>query len=87
MCRPACLMNDDCPKSKACVNNKCVDPCPGVCGIHAECQVVNHAPMCSCINGYIGNPFEICRPKRKNHQINSLSRCLLIFFIIWFSFG
>lgn len=35
-CRPECVQNSECDRSKACVNNKCIDPCPGVCGINAS---------------------------------------------------
>lgn len=59
-CRPECVLNSDCHKNKACVKNKCIDPCPGVCGIYAECFVTNHIPMCSCITGYTGNPATQC---------------------------
>lgn len=59
-CRPECVMNTDCPKSKACINNKCKDPCPGVCGQSAECHVANHSPYCSCFAGYTGNPSIAC---------------------------
>jgi hypothetical protein len=37
-----------------------VDPCPGACGLNAECHVVNHGPSCSCLPGYIGNPLSAC---------------------------
>lgn len=59
-CRPECVTNSDCTRDKACVNNKCKDPCPGTCGINAECSVPNHAPSCSCLPGYTGNPFTSC---------------------------
>lgn len=59
-CKPECVLNTDCPKTKACVNNKCVDPCPGVCGLNAECNVINHSPSCSCIPGYTGDPLTAC---------------------------
>lgn len=61
VCRPECVTNSDCPRDKACVNNKCKDPCPGICGINAECIVSNHAPSCSCLPGYTGNPLSSCR--------------------------
>lgn len=35
-CRPECVQNSECDRSKACINNKCKDPCPGVCGINAS---------------------------------------------------
>ena len=63
-CRPECTYNEDCPYEKACVRNKCVDPCIGVCGENAECRVVNHNPICSCIQNYIGDPFVRCNPRK-----------------------
>lgn len=59
-CRPECVNNNDCPKQKACFNNKCRDPCVGLCGSNTECQVVNHTPYCSCVPGYTGNPSVAC---------------------------
>lgn len=59
-CRPECVTNTDCPRNKACVNNKCIDPCPGTCGLNAECTVSNHAPICNCLPGYTGNPLSSC---------------------------
>lgn len=59
-CRPECVTNSDCDRSRACVNNKCVDPCPGTCGLNAECRVINHSPSCTCIIGYTGDPTRVC---------------------------
>lgn len=59
-CRPECVTNSDCDKSRACLNNKCKDPCPGTCGINAMCQVINHSPSCSCLPGYSGDPLSTC---------------------------
>lgn len=59
-CRPECSLNSDCPPNKACVRNKCIDPCPGTCGSNAECQVINHLPSCNCLHGYTGDPFRQC---------------------------
>lgn len=59
-CRPECTVNTDCPYNKACLRNKCQDPCPGVCGSTAICQVINHVPTCSCAVGYTGNPYSYC---------------------------
>jgi hypothetical protein len=61
-CRPECLLSADCPSSRACIRNKCVDPCPGLCGINAECRVANHIPVCSCQQGFTGDPYSSCRP-------------------------
>lgn len=60
-CRPECVQNSECDRSRACINNKCKDPCPGVCGINAECIVQNHSPSCNCRTGYTGNPADVCR--------------------------
>lgn len=59
-CRPECVINTDCPSNKACINNKCKDPCPGSCSNNAVCQVVNHLPLCTCLSGYTGDPFRYC---------------------------
>lgn len=64
-CRPECTMNTDCSPTKACINLRCVDPCPGTCGQGALCDIVNHIPMCSCPVGQEGDPFTSCRPIRK----------------------
>lgn len=65
-CRPECVVSSECPHNLACINQKCRDPCPGTCGYNAECHVNNHNPICSCRDGFIGDPFESCSPKRKS---------------------
>lgn len=35
-CRPECVQNSECDQARACVNNKCIDPCPGVCPPNAS---------------------------------------------------
>lgn len=60
-CRPECIQNSDCPYDKACANNKCINPCNGICGQNAECAVVNHIATCSCIQDYEGDPFTLCK--------------------------
>ena len=59
-CKPECTINQECATTLACVNQKCVDPCPGVCGVHATCSVQNHYPICRCDPGYEGDPFSAC---------------------------
>lgn len=63
-CRPECVLNTDCPLNRACLRNKCVDPCVGTCGQSAICNVYNHVPMCSCPVGMTGNAFLSCSPFR-----------------------
>lgn len=70
-CRPECVLSSDCSADKACIRNKCIDPCPGICGTFAECTVVNHVPTCACIKGYTGNPFTQCT---KNEPIVGTGR-------------
>ena len=60
-CQPECLKSSDCTLDKACINQKCHDPCPGTCGANALCQVVNHNPICSCPPGFTGDPFVYCQ--------------------------
>ena len=59
-CRPECVINNDCPSDKACINRKCEDPCPGLCGTNAYCRVRNHIPICVCNRGFNGDPFSRC---------------------------
>lgn len=63
-CHPECVISSDCERTKACVNNKCIDPCPDVCGYGATCKTVNHSPICSCPDRTIGDPFVECKPQR-----------------------
>lgn len=75
-CRPECILNSDCPSNKACMRNKCSDPCPGTCGQNSICQVINHLPVCNCISGFTGNPFIFCSlipPESKDiHKVASI---------------
>lgn len=61
-CRPECVVHPECPPLLACLKNRCVDPCKGTCGINAECRVINHNPICSCLGGFTGDPFIRCTP-------------------------
>jgi len=58
------MVSSECAQDKACVKQKCIDPCPGTCGSNARCQVVNHNPICSCPPGYNGDPFVRCIKER-----------------------
>lgn len=70
-CRPECVTSSECPLNQACVNQRCIDPCPGTCGLSATCQVVNHNPICSCLPGSTGDPFIRCQPIRKNPLLDA----------------
>lgn len=79
-CRPECTIHSECSSDKACINMKCVNPCPGSCGTNALCSVINHIPACRCPEGYTGNTFVLCeillaiRKRRIIHYPNSKSQ-------------
>ena len=53
-----CAGNTECPDELACLEQKCTDPCHlDPCGINTQCQVMSHRPICSCLPGYNGDPF------------------------------
>lgn len=60
-CRPECVINADCKSNLACINQKCIDPCPGSCGIKAQCIVKTHMPICTCYDNYVGDAFIECK--------------------------
>lgn len=68
-CRPECVVSSECALNKACINQKCVDPCTNACGQNTRCQVVNHRAVCSCLVGYTGDPFVRCVIQRKCRNI------------------
>jgi len=66
-CRAECVLNSQCSPDLACINQKCISPCPDPCGINTQCKVINHSPICICNLGYTGDPFTRCFPTpRKN---------------------
>lgn len=66
-CRPECVISAECSANKACINQRCSDPCVGACGVHTLCTVLNHNSVCQCDQGYTGDPFTSCTeiPQRK----------------------
>ena len=60
ICRPECTVSSECQVNLACINQKCVDPCQGICGIGAQCRTIFHSPHCSCNPGQTGDPFVKC---------------------------
>lgn len=81
-CRPECVLNTDCPRTQACLQNKCKDPCPGTCGDNALCEVINHIPTCSCPERTTGNPFISCTPLRGKHLLHLFGVILFPIFMI-----
>lgn len=59
-CKRECAINNDCDRSLACINHKCQNPCINSCGRNAECSVVDHNAVCTCQNGYEGDPTSYC---------------------------
>lgn len=55
-----CISDSECPSDKACINDICRNPCAGSCAPNAECRVKDHKPICSCEQGYDGNPEIQC---------------------------
>jgi hypothetical protein len=68
-CHPECTIPSDCPDNRACLNQKCRDPCPGTCGLNAQCQARNHVANCICPEGFMGNAFIQCLRKREYNFI------------------
>ena len=81
-----CDSNDDCPDYTSCRNRKCINPCAvdKPCAPSALCKVVNHNPVCTCPNGYIGSPHTRCTP-RKSHRNNveTILYCRVFEFKTW----
>lgn len=76
-CRPECVIHQDCPSNRACLAQKCQDPCSGSCGFNAKCLAQNHQPICTCIDGYEGDPYASCT-LRQGKSILYVSRlCFL----------
>lgn len=67
-CRPECVVSSECPLDRACINQKCADPCPNTCGVRAQCSVRNHNPICACPPGFTGDPFLQCSPQRESRS-------------------
>jgi hypothetical protein len=59
-CTPECSTNSECPASKSCINDRCVDPCINLCGYNARCHVANNVPSCTCNDRSVGDPFIGC---------------------------
>ncbi|KAJ3650628.1 hypothetical protein Zmor_016716 [Zophobas morio] len=62
-CQPECYGDSDCPSGKpACFYGICKNPCDGVCGVSANCELRGLTPICSCPRDMTGDPFISCRP-------------------------
>ena len=61
-----CSSNSECPDYSACENRNCINPCAirDPCAPLATCRVVNHQPVCTCPDGYIGSANTQCKPRK-----------------------
>lgn len=66
-CRPECVIHQECPSNRACIAQQCQDPCIGSCGFNARCTTQNHQPICSCIEGFEGDPYASCTPRQSEY--------------------
>lgn len=87
-CRPECIIHQECPSNRACISQRCQDPCVGSCGFNARCTTQNHQPICSCMDGYDGDPYASCTPRQSEYhnspilefrQSSNLNRCNQIY--------
>lgn len=67
-CRPECLIHQECPSTRACIAQQCQDPCIGSCGFNARCTTQNHQPICTCIEGFEGDPYASCTPRQSEYN-------------------
>lgn len=63
-----CASNKDCADNIVCIRKKCIDPCPGLCGVNAVCNVSNHFPECKCPENYSGDPYAGCKEEKLNEK-------------------
>lgn len=57
-----CQYDADCPVFHACIGNYCSDPCEKSCTTGAECQTINHRPICYCPPSHTGDGYDHCLP-------------------------
>lgn len=59
-----CYEDNECGPERACIKRSCVNPCIDGCGIGALCRVIDHKPQCSCPNGFSGDAYIRCLPRK-----------------------
>lgn len=80
-----CDGDDECPDYNACRNKKCINPCAedDPCAQSANCKVIDHQPVCTCPDGFIGDPRTECR-SRKNKTNHLIKIFFFSMFLYWF---
>lgn len=67
-----CVANNDCADDEQCIESinsipMCVKVCENrPCGRNADCSATSHKFVCSCKEGFIGDPIQGCRKKECN---------------------
>lgn len=74
-------MNHECPHNKACIQEKCQNPCTKSCGLNAKCDVVNHTPFCTCESGYEGDAFISCS-RIPPSKLNLKCTCIIFIYLV-----
>lgn len=78
---PECESDSACPSDRACINQRCQEPCAitNPCGVAADCRTFDHRPICSCPDGWGGNPQLQCY-----RRTCSRNQATLIYFSLFF---
>lgn len=64
-CKPQCTSDGECPSEYRCRSQSCVRVCvQGACGVRAQCKAQNHRALCTCPDGYRGDPNVRCSMER-----------------------
>lgn len=76
--QPECIVHGECSDNLACIEQRCQDPCAVYdnCAPNAECHVTHHRAVCSCPDGYVGNPYIQCLVGKISHTNSSCSKQL-----------
>ena len=75
-----CASNNDCPDYTACENRKCINPCAerDPCARNAYCKVIRHKPVCTCPDGYIGDPTTSCELRKYIYLVSDQAPTMFI---------
>lgn len=58
---PQCKSDNDCNTEEKCINGNCMEACRfDRCGVNALCKSFSHQAICTCAEGYTGNPHYEC---------------------------
>ena len=81
-----CRGDRDCPDYTACENRKCINPCAerDPCARNANCRVIAHQPVCTCPDGYIGDPQTSCSLRKyQKHSSTKNDDAIRLGNLIW----